>query len=359
MDSLKPAAGYFRVPIATAQAIATANPDPDLLAAWLVLRRFAYGRQRELTAAGAKKIAASLGMTRPRAGGLLRNLLAIRFGKRGESAVMMTAADWNETTGQSVPAMRGNAPVYVMPTLGGDSAYLSDLLIPPGDTRSYLAGLCDLDAELGLDALRVLLHAHHTTSCGDFIGADPDTFACTNWVSEGISAGGCELGLIGSTKGRHYWFVMEADSNEATWSAIEAATGGRTDAHAERFWAGLSAVTRRGLLCRIAIVSDARRRLLYPLWVYGESHRTRIEQLGIAGDLARKFHRQATGAGFEPASDLASDAMMNGETGVFVCATPTANAPIIRTVYVPTLVAPTPDNMAGMDAVADLTRKWG
>ena len=358
MGALKPAAGYFRVPIATAQAIATANPDPDLLAAWLVLRRFAYGTKRELTAAGAKKIAASLGMTRPRAGGLLRSLLAIRFGERGESAVMMTARDWNEATGQSVPAMRGNAPVYVTPNPGGDSAYLPDLLIPPGDTRSYLADLCELDAELGLDALRVVLHAHHNTSCGDFIGADPDTFACTRWVSEGVATGDSELGLIGSTKGRHYWLVMEADSNTATWPAIEAATGGRTDSHVQRFWAGLSAVTRRGLLCRIAIVSDARGRLLYPLWVYGDSHRTRLEQLGIAGDLARKFHRVATRAGFEPASVLASEAM-SGETGVFVCATPTASAPIIRTVYVPTLVAPTPDNMAGMADVAELARKWG
>lgn len=355
-------AGYFRVPLETARVVAKETADPDALAAWLILRRFAYGSRRELTACGAKKIAGAIGITRPRAGRLLSDLLAIRWGERGEHAAIMTAADWNAETGHKVPPARGNAPVYVMPEPAGECAYLPDLLIPPGDgVRSYLADLCGMDAELGLDALRLLIVAHAEVSCGDYLGADPTTFACIDWELSGeheTDNASITLGKLGTTGGLHYWAAKECADAETTWSAVEHLTGGRTEAHSERFWRALKAITQAGLLCRVAIVSDHRGRLLYPLWVYGESHRERFAKLGIAGDLARRFQRQANHAGLEDIDYLVFSGDTDGGTGLFVCVTKSAEAPIIRTVYCPTLLAPTPDNMAGMAAVAKACSRW-
>ncbi len=351
-------AGYFRVPMTTMRAIVDANPDPDALAAWLILRRFAYGSRRELTSTGAKKIAGALSMTRPRAKKLILGLLAIRYGERGESAVLMTASDWNAATGHDVPITRGAAPVYVMPDPGGDYAYLPDLLIPPGDgVRCYLADLCEPHPVAGLDTLRLLIQVHAAVSCGDFLGADPGAFARTEWELDGTHSD-FELGHIGVANGRHYWLAREADLPSTEWAAIEAVAGGREESHAERFWAALAIATERGLLFRIAIVSDPRGRLLYPLWAYGVSHRDRLADLGVMADLARCFHRKATSAGLDTAEELGFRAGTESGTGLFICATATAAQPTIRTVYAPTFIAPTRDNMAGMATVACLSHKW-
>lgn len=349
--------GYFRLPLVTLREIAEATEDADALAAWMILRRFAYGHKRELTAAGAKKIGGSLGIGWRRAGGLLRDLLAIRYGQRGEEAVLVPAGEWNAAHGHKVPEMKVNAPVYVMPDPGGMCAYLPDLLVPAGNgARCSLAGLCDLDAETALDALRLLVHAHAVTSCGDFIGADPMAFCRREWELQG-SDGEFELGHIGQAGRRHYWLTREADADSGSWEAIEAATGGREEPHAERFWRALRELCRQGLLYRIAIVSDARDRLRYPLWIFGDSHRGRMESLGIVG-LAPALHREATRAGCEEAEALAAMVVMEGDdSGLFIAASDTAAPPIIRTVYVPTLLAPTPDNVAGLDAVARLCGK--
>jgi len=353
-------AGYFRVSLPVAAALVDATEDPEILAAWLVLRRYAFGKQRELTAAGAQSIAAALSISRYRAGGILRRLLRLRYGER-ESAFIMSAADWNAATGHKVPPMRGNACVYVMPAPVGDCAYLPDLLIPSGGGPSWLAGLCEGDnAAAELDALRLLLHLHAVISCADFIGADPGAFPWTKWSTDGDHEG-FELGHAGEHRGRHYWLVAETDRNVMQWTTIKAVTGGLTETHQARFWAALKLLMERGLLYRIAIVSDARGRLRYPLWVYGESHRARLQAQGICPDLARAFQRQASRARLDAPFELMSHVLSNdieGGSGLFLCATATPNPPIIRTVYAPTFIAPTPENMQGIQAVAALCRTW-
>lgn len=353
-------ARYFRVPMVAAEAIVRETAQPEALAAWLVLRRFAYGHQRELTCAGAKSVASALGVTRqlvaPR---LLRALLAVRYGERGADSVLVTAADWNATTGHKVPAMKGNAPVFVLPDPKGENAYLPDLLIPPGEERSWLAGLCELEQEAALDAVRLLLTAYQVTSCGDFIGADPSSFARGDWKTEGEGPEGYSLGHIGSADGRHYWLAREPENEVTQWSAIEQLTGERSEAGTVRFWAGIRTLCSTGLLYRVAVASDKHDRLLYPLWVFGASHRQRLSGLGVSGDLAARFQRTANRAGLDVAEYLAFDA--SGErdpTGLFIAATKNPVAPIIRTVFAPTLLAPTPDNLAGMARVAALESKW-
>lgn len=352
-------ARYFRVPMAAAQAITSETGDPDALAAWLVLRRFAYGHQRELTCAGAKSIAGALGVTRQLAAPrLLRALLAVRYGERGADSVLMTAADWNAVTGHKVPAMKGNAPVYVLPDPMGENAYLPDLLIPPAGERSWFAGLCELEQGPALDAVRLLLTAYQLTSYADFFGADPDRFARDEWDLEGESRG-YALGHIGTADGQHFWLARERDRSFTEWSAVEHLAGGRPDESTARFWAAINKLCTVGLLFRAAVVSDQRGRLLYPLWVYGASHRARLAELGVNGDLATRFQRRANRAGLEAAEYMAFDASGEREhTGLFILATKTPSAPVLRTVYAPTLTAPTPDNLAGLARVAELESKW-
>jgi len=145
-------ARYFRAPLEIACAIKEAAGDPDALAAWLVMRRFTYGHKRELTCAGAKKVGAALGISRPRADRIIKSLLALRFGAKGDGIALATARDWNAATGHKVAPMKAMAPVYVSPEEGDEMAYLPDLLIPPGEARSPLADLCSLDPMLGLAA---------------------------------------------------------------------------------------------------------------------------------------------------------------------------------------------------------------
>lgn len=349
--------GYFRVPLATLGEVVRATDNADAVAAWVVLRRFAYSHNRELTAAGAKALYSSLGLSKRSGKRLLDSLLAIRFGERGEGAVLVPAKEWNAMHGQRVPTAKANAPVYVMPDPGGECAYLPDALIPGRGSQSSLARICEWEAERAMDALRLLIHAHACVSCGDFLGADPSEFAYGEWALEGKVSWDCvdfELGLIGKYGGLHYWLAHERD-NTAPWAAVEAATCGRTDAHAERFWRALQALCGGGLLYRAAIVSDGRGRLRYPLWIFGASHRERMESMGIRGR-ATEWLRQAKQQGWEMAQCLAEclGAEDGGACGLFVVASDSAAKPIIRTVYVPTLLAPTPDNLEGLAAVQRL-----
>lgn len=360
----KAKSGYFRASLGVGNALAEANPSVDLLAAWLVLRRHAFGPKRQYTAAGAKRIASALGITRYRAAGLLRELLALCYGARGEQAFIVPAKQWNADNSEKVPPRRGNADVYVMPEFDGIAAYLPDALMPPGDTRSWLADVCDApDPQTGLDAMRLLLYAYAVTSCGDYLGADPTAFAFVEWLADGDRVAGdyeFQLGRFGSHGEHHYWLVAPSDKDSALWPAIEAATGGRTETHAHRFWVALRLLTATGLLYRAAIVTDARGRLLYPLWVFGASHRESLAAIGIRGDLASGFHRKARKAGFDNCEDLrmAAVSMEGDATDIFVCATASVQTPIIRTVFVPTLIAPTPQNMAGLATVARRAEQW-
>jgi hypothetical protein len=43
---------------------------------------------------------------------------------------------------------------------------------------------------------------------------------------------------------------------------------------------------------------------------------------------------------------------------LFIAATRTASPPVVRTVYVPTLIAPTPENLAGLREVAEACEAW-
>lgn len=365
---------YFRVPLLVAEGIAAADPDPQILAAWLVLRCYSFGNARDLTATGAKKIAWALGISRRSAAKLLQRLLAIRYGERGDVAVVMTAADWNQQSGNKVPTQKGLMPVYVMPDPGCDCAYLPNGLVAAGNVRSRLADLCDLDdPQAGLDAIRALIQLYHATSFGDFCGADPDLFAsCNDWVLEGNYAGHHDLQLgamehyLGGHQddaGRRYWLAKQGESLSASWVAIEAVTGGRTGACVERFRHALGILEQQGLMSRVAIVLNARGQLLYPLWAYGELSRSRLDDFGVAVDLARVFQRRAEEAGMVEVECLAAEAGKlkaegERETGLFVCATKTAAVPIIRTVYAPTLFALTPDSLKDLSDLAGRTWKW-
>jgi len=358
MTNPKPTAQarYFRAPIETARAIKEETGDPDALAAWLVMRRFNYGHKRELTCAGAKKVAAALGISRPRATRIIESLLSMRFGEKGEGIALTTADDWNTATDYKVPRMKGNAPVYVTPDTGTALAYLPDLLIPHGEARSPLARLCELDAALGLDCLHLLLLAYHAVSCADYVGAAPGLFASEAWTLDADETGDNFLGHLGVDQGVHYWLAAPAGKRAASWSAIELLTGASTEECSRRYWLALETLLAQGHLFRVAIVSDARDRLHYPLHVFGEGHRSRLAEVGVMG-VSRELAKRAQCAGIDMAeARFESDGSILPD--VYTVATRSESPPVLRTVYVPTLTAPTPENLAGLERVATLCAAW-
>jgi hypothetical protein len=346
--------GYFRVSLQAARAIAAGSSDPEVLAALVVQRRFAFGLRRELTAAGAKKIGAALGITRRRAGKKLDSLLALRTGPRGETATVYTAAEWNQLTGQSVGTMRRNAPVYVFPDDEGLDAYLPAELVPPYEARSFLAPICEQAPRLALDVVQLLLLAYAATSYGDFLGADPDAFAAHAWSTEGESAG-FRLGCFGSDQGRHYWLVREDDLPAVAPEAVTwLAWAGK---HEQRFQSALAYCLGRGLVQRAAIVSDQGGRLLYPLTLYGDPHRALLAPFGIKGFGAR-WQQQARAAGLSVAEQLADVQMRGQSPGLSVCVTTDPEPPRIKTVFAPGYLARTPDNLTGLELAARQCQKW-
>ena len=351
-------ARYFRAPLETARGIKEQTGDPDCLAAWLVMRRFTFGHKRELTCAGAKKVGSALGISRPRADRLIKSLLALRFGDAGEGIALATADDWRQATGHKIAPMKGHAPVYVSPETGAEFAYLPDLLIPQGDARSPLAELCELDPALGLDALHLLLLAHHAVNCADYMGACPRLFAYEDWTMDADAWGFDWLGHLGDAARTHYWLVAATGRASCTIRGMESLVGEVSEESGGRYWKALDVLRARGFLCRIAIVSDARDRLLYPLHVYGESHQRRLEAIGIPGSIATRLAREADreGQGF---NDARFETDGSKVPDLFVVATRSEAPPRVRTVYAPTLIAPTPENVAGLDAVARLSAVWG
>ncbi|MGH8447541.1 MAG: hypothetical protein ACREVL_19925, partial [Solimonas sp.] len=108
-------AGYFRVPMLAAQAVAGASSSPELLGAYLALRRYSYGPERNLTAAGAQAIRKATGCSDWRSKRLLEELMRVRA-LGGRQVVLPTHE------------RKKNAAVYCLDAFEGDDAYLPTLM---------------------------------------------------------------------------------------------------------------------------------------------------------------------------------------------------------------------------------------
>lgn len=348
-------AGYFKVPLAAARAIVDASETPDLLAAYLVLRRFAFppsraeAAPRNLTAAGAKAIRLATGVTDFRSKRLMDDLRSLRFGDRGQHGLI-------EPTGRN----KGNAPLYKLPAWDGPDAYLPALLLDAHPTQgTAVHRILDSEAtpEVQRDALYLLLHLYATTDYAGWMGAPHDLFAYQAWERDGARGEmDFELGYAGQAGPLKVWLVALPKDDEWTmpYRLVENLFGSATDENKERFWPALWLLLNSGLVCKVAVVANGRE--TYPLWAFGPSFRDALAERGIHGDLAAQIQLLACQVGFDPDNYLIREATGedrgSGGTGLFFCI---GNNPVVRTLLVPRLHAPTAVNNDGLDEVAKIT----
>ena len=360
---------YFRVSLNAARAIADATGEPQLIAAYMVLRRYAYTPAKDRTAAGAKAISKELRCTDYRAKRLLSDLISLRFGERGADALAMPAADWNTAHDKQWSTKKGNAGVYALPEWPGDLAYLPDIIF-----GEPFARLCaDPDTKAGADALLALLHLYRHVAYGDFMGAAPDRFAYLPWDCEGDRTleFDYQLGSVGADGGVSYWCISPAESGKqwAYTATIEAITGGHSDAHKARFWRSIHLLNDGGLVCPVAVVfssdpATGPARMLYPLWVFRPEYRKALLKDGLDGELAKLIHRAVDNAGLCDEylmRDVTAEDRATEGTGIYYCAVKGDKPPTVLTLYAPRLHAPTPENLGGLNEVARLTqgvRNW-
>lgn len=362
--------GYFRVPLAAAQAITGDAQDATLLAAYMTLWRFAYGpgSQRDRTAAGAQAIRKSLGVTDYQSKRLLRDLLSLRYGSAGESGLVVPAVDWNAAQGTSFPERKANAQTYILPGWQGEHAFLPSLLMDQYvEGISPISRLCKTDAEplYQRDALLVLLSLYAAVDYGRLLGADPQDFAYREWAYDGIvetASNAFELGYLGQHASLHFWLVREDDERSFGSHGVADRIFGssREGSTWDRFWPAFRLLEDAGLLCRVSIVSDGRD--TYPLWVFSPSYRQALEAHGINGGLAADIHRVAAARYLDPDKQLIAEAVNedlgSDGTGLFICATQSNKQPLVRTIYTPRLYAPTAINLDGLQDMANRTSRW-
>lgn len=342
---------YFRVQMDAARAIVDSSDGPELLAGYMVLNRFAMPPKYGFTAAGARVIRDSAGISDCRAKFVLRNLLALRFGDHGERFLV-------EDTGK----MMRNARKYEIGQWGGLVSYLPDLMVQGNPTPLSRIVRADAAPEVRRDALLMLLHIHATVDYAEWLGVDPSEFIYKQWKLEGdVEIGNdiFELGYMGEDGGLHYWLAQEdPDATRFTFARnAECLFGGSA---MDRFWNAHDLLRAQGLLCCVAIVCTGGS--TYPLWVFSPAYRDALKQSGVRADLARLIQNSASRVGLDPDNRLIANAAGPGRddwgTGLFFVVTKTGKAPAIKTVYAPLFHAPSPLNLAGLAEIAERAEDW-
>lgn len=131
------------------------------------------------------------------------------------------------------------------------------------------------------------------------------------------------------------------------------------NADVERIWRALWFLLGSGTVCKVAVVGDGSRN--YPLWVFNPTYRGSLAvRHGLRADLAKQMHSLAGDIGADPDNALtiaATDPNRETEgTGIYYCAA--KSQPVVRTLLVPRLHAPTPNNMDGIQEMARITSLW-
>lgn len=344
---------YFKVPMAAATAIAEASDDVNLLAGYAVLCRFAIPKEYTRTAAGAKAIRKALGLSDYMSKQVLSDLLVLRSGARGERFFI-----------QPTGFMVGNAREYGLGQWDGAMSYLPDLLIQ--GSPAPLARIVGAQAapEVRRDALLLFFHVCANVDYARWFGVDPESFVYRGWSREGTgSADGIDLDLghYGHVDGLDFWLMRDAGVGlQLGKRNVAAALFGAGDAGVNRFQAAFTLLLERGMLCRVAIVEAGG--TTYPLWVFSEAYREGLRRNNITSDLGHSTYNAADRAGLDPNHLIVSAAISGNReargTGLFFVVTKRGELPTVRTVYAPTVHAPTPMNMEGLREVDARTREW-
>lgn len=343
-------AGYFKVSIDAARAIANASEGPELLAGYMTLCGYAFDKGRDVTAAGAKAICLTTGCTDYRSKKVLADLLSHGlddFKQRG--LLKMTER------------RKGNAQVYQIVAWEGEYAYLPSLLLNRhpeyGSPLARLLARDEEDREVIRDALLLLLHIYANTDYAGWFGCPPDVMAYQKWRQQGSAGDDFELGHQGDMAGVPLWLV--AETQDGTWytptKVMRFLYGDDESRASERFWNAWGCLNASGLALTIVSVQTGDR--AYPLWVYSKAYRESLKEHGIIPDLGREAQLAACATGLDPDNMViryAVDECDRRGTGLFYCV---GTKPTVRTLVVPRLHAPTPNNLDGLKEAAIVTNE--
>ncbi|KGM54175.1 hypothetical protein N799_09845 [Lysobacter arseniciresistens ZS79] len=336
-----------------ARALVDSSQGPELLAGYMTLRRWSCGTDYGYTAAGAQAIRNATGVSDFRSKLVLQELLALRFGERGELSLITP-------TGKRIK----NAREYRFGEWDGVCAYVPDLLIQPGASPLLRLLTAEESPEVRRDALLQLLHVYAHVDYGEFLGVNPDQFVFKRWTGEGMAPIGgddIELGYQGQVGNLHFWLMREnPDDLRHSFRHVGERIYTPGEDAMSRLWAGHDLLLSIGLICRVALVENGIEP--FPLWVFSPAYREALAGTGVAGDLADGMYRLAGNNGLDPDNLIirhatSEDASRFG-TELFYCATTTGQMPTIRTVYAPLFHAPTPLNLEGLAGMGERTAAW-
>lgn len=339
-------AGYFKVSMEAAIRISEASEGPELLAGYVTVCGYSFGEKRTKTAAGAKAIRLTTGCTDFRSKRIMNELRTLRFADKGLLSL----------TSNKV----GNAAISKVEQWDGVHAYIPSLLLERHPEHgAALAKLFQDEVSNRAtlrDALLLLLHVYSCVDYAEWFGCPPDAMAYQSWRKEGFGGNDFELGYQGDVANLPLWLVGEP--TDGTWTAPKAAMallfGDDEQSASNRFWAALWCLKRLSLVIPVVSVQTGGR--AYPLWVYNVAYRDSLRELGVVPDLGTETQRAANDSGLDPDNYLiryAIDEMDRSGTGLFYCV---GSNPVVRTVVLPRLHAPTPVNLDGIEEAAVVTR---
>ncbi len=341
--------GYFKVPMAAARAIVGVSEGPSLLAAYITSRKYAYGTKKDVTAAGARSIRLSTGCTDHRSKKLLRELLSFQE-DHSSSSGLLELAGWKKL----------NATAYRLPPWEGEHAYLPALFLErhPEHGSPLLRVLsADEPGSVIRDALFLALHVYASVDYAEWFGCPPDTMVSMTWDQSGVAGDDFELGYQGHVGDLPLWLV--AESQDATWQVpakvVSQLFGPDPTTGQARFWAAWRCLLATRSV--VPVISVQTRGRVYPLWIYSPAYRDYLSrEHEIVPDLGRETQLAACSTGHDPDNRViryAVDEMNGTGSGLFYCV---GKDPIVRTVIVPRLHAPTANNLDGLTEAAAVTR---
>lgn len=339
--------------MAAARALIDSSEGPQLLAGYMTIHRWAQPETQYATAAaGANSIRICTGVTDNRSKRVLRELLSLRYGERGDLFLI-------EPTGRMVK----HAKQYRFGPWIGDTAYVPDLLMQGEDPP--LIRLCQADElpEIRRDALLMLLYAYAYVDYGEFMGVDPALFAHQSLISEGAVRQGdfnVDLGYVGAHGGLNFWLIaQDPHGHPISTHAIAAKLYGDVDGAMGRFWAAHALLIEIGMLTRVLLVEGSEP---WPLWIGSPAYREALIASGVDGDLAHRIYQVADRARLDPDNEVIQHANaekgQRGGNGLYFVVSTTDRTPVVKTIYTPTFHAPTPNNLDGLKEMGIRTTTW-
>jgi hypothetical protein len=127
---------------------------------------------------------------------------------------------------------------------------------------------------------------------------------------------------------------------------------GQTSDAPERALRALRFLLEQGLVCKAAVVTDGP--ATYPLWLFNPAYRESLRaDFGINAGLAHDCYSLVGESHKRPIARALGEISRREHTDVYFCVA--RSNPVVRTVLLPRLHAPTPMNLDGLREVSEST----